>query len=120
MSKYTEQMETELRAKPQWTYQDCQAFAAEYPEISPRSVVSKIKDMQKQGHDVEYIKQEPQTKRAEPEITKADIVESLASALGANLEVFSGLSNANRRAIDELVRVVTPLMESDEELESVN
>ena len=101
MSNYTDSMVAELNAQDTWTYADCAAFAARFPELSTRSVISKVKSL-----DLTYVPKPAETKSAEPQVRKADIVAAIAEAIGVNVEAVEGLAKADKRALAELFKAV--------------
>ena len=102
MSNYTPKMEAELREKDEWTFADCEAYAENYPEISARSVASKVKSM-----DLTYIpKPKAATKSGAPVIRKSDIVRAFAASIGANYDAISGLAKADKASLLNLIQAV--------------
>lgn len=101
MSKYTDSMVAELVSKETWTWAECQEFASRFPEISPKSVVSKIKNL-----ELEYVPKEPETKSTEPQIKKSDIVRDIADALRGSYDSLAGLSNSNKQSLEYLRSIV--------------
>ena len=101
MSKYTPQMEARLREKEVWTYADCAAFAEQFPEISARSVISKIKNM-----GLTYEAKPAETKSSTPQVHKADMVKGIAAALNVSYDSIAGLAKADKRALDSLVQAL--------------
>ena len=97
MSKYTPQMEAQLREKETWTFEDCEKFADEFSEISTRSVISKVKNM-----GLEYEPKPVETKSATPQIRKADMVKGIAASLNVSYDALAGLGKADKRALQAL------------------
>lgn len=101
MSKYTSQMEQQLREKEVWTFADCEAFAAEHSEITTRSVISKIKNM-----GLEYQPKPAETKSGGIQIRKSGMVRGIAAALNVNYDSLAGLAKADKRALAELENAI--------------
>ena len=94
-SAYTPAMVAELRAIGEVTRKDAEAFA-ERNGLSLKSVITKIH----REDGISYVKPEP--KAATPSRSKADIVSSVESLLGSQVDSLWGLERATVRALREV------------------
>ena len=101
MSKYTDAMVAELRSFDLVTYEDAVAFADKYPEVSTRSVISKVKNL-----EIPYQPKAKPTANATVQVRKADVVEAIATAIGVNFELVEGLAKADKRSLEALLKAV--------------
>ncbi len=94
MSKYTPQMEAQLREKETWTFEDCEKFADEFPDITTRSVISKVKNL-----GLQYQPKPAAVKSTVKQIRKSDMVRGIAKSLEMNYDAIAGLAKADKRAL---------------------
>lgn len=96
MSNYTPSMEATLREKDNWSYEDCESFASEHPELTTRSVIAKVKNM-----GLEYTPRQTTavTKTGEPVVRKSDIVAGISDAFGVSRETLEGLATGKKAAL---------------------
>jgi len=101
MSNYTPKMEAEMREQESWNYEQAVAYAEQHPDLSTRSVISKVKSL-----GLAYTPKPAVTKSATPQVRKSDIVNAIAQAVNANSDALAGLAKADKNALTELTRAI--------------
>lgn len=99
MSVYTDSMVVELTQAGAFDYASASAFAEKH-NLSPRSVISKIKSL---GLPYE---RKPVPTKMEVRIRKADVVRVIESKLGLDAEALSGLGKADMGALQKILQVI--------------
>lgn len=99
MSQYTAKMEGQLREIATFNYDTAAAYASEH-SLSVRSVISKVKSLGLIYHPREKVV------AGTPRIRKADVVASIATASGADLDAIAGLEKADLRSLQELLKAL--------------
>ena len=94
-------MVAELRSFDLVTYEDAVAFADRFPEVSTRSVISKVKSL-----DIPYVPKAKPEPKATVQIRKIDIVDAIAAAVGVNVEAVEGLAKADKASLEALAKAV--------------
>jgi hypothetical protein len=109
MSKYTDEMITEMMAEGTWNYAMAEAFAEKYADkgLTTRSVISKIKNLGLIYH--------PKQKAApaQKQIRKSDMVRGIAKSLEINYDAIAGLAKADKRALAQLQDTISWRMQDD-------
>ena len=100
MSNYTEKMVKALTAQGSWDYDTAEAFASDN-NLSTRSVISKVKSL-----GLDYTPKPKATAEA-PRIRKADLVGSIAIAVGVPVDTIAGLAKADSSALVNLLKGVS-------------
>ena len=100
MSNYTEKMVKALTTQGSWDYDTAEAFASDN-NLSTRSVISKVKSL-----GLDYTPKPKATAKA-PRIRKADIVGSIALAVGVPVDTIAGLAKADSSALVNLLKGVS-------------
>lgn len=98
MSAYTEKMVSELAAAGSFNYDSASAFASQHG-LSVRSVISKIKHL-----GLDYTPRPVVKKTDGVRVTKMEVVEEIARLSGANFDAIAGLSKADMRSLQEVLR----------------
>lgn len=99
MSVYTDSMVVELTQAGAFDYASASAFAEKH-NLSPRSVISKIKSL---GLPYE---RKPVPTKMEVRVRKADVVRVIESKLGLDAEALSGLGKADMGALQKILQVI--------------
>lgn len=99
MSVYTDSMVVELTQAGAFDYASASAFAEKH-NLSPRSVISKIKSL---GLPYE---RKPVPTKMEVRVRKADVVRVIATKLGLEDEALSGLGKADMGALQKILQVI--------------
>ena len=94
-------MVAELRSYEIVTYEDAVDFANRYPELSTRSVISKVKNL-----DIPYVPKAKPESTATVQVRKIDIVDAIAAAVGVNVEAVEGLAKADKASLEALRKAV--------------
>lgn len=100
MSVYTDSMVVELTQAGAFDYASASAFAEKH-NLSPRSVISKIKSL-----GLPYERKPVPTKMEVKRVRKADVVRVIESKLGLDAEALSGLGKADMGALQKILQVI--------------
>ena len=100
MSNYSEKMVKVMAAQSDWDYAKAEAFASDN-NLSTRSVISKVKSL-----GLDYTPK-PKASAKAPRIRKADIVGSIALAVGVPVDTIAGLAKADSSALVNLLKGVS-------------
>ena len=100
MSNYSEKMVKVMTAQSDWDYAKAEEFASQN-NLSIRSVISKVKSL-----GLDYTPKPKATAKA-PRIRKADIVGSIALAVGVPVDTIAGLAKADSSALVNLLKGVS-------------
>ena len=89
MTAYTDKMVVEMTSAGSFTYETATTFASDHG-LSVRSVISKVKNL-----GLPYTPKQIVKSTSGPRVTKADIVQMIADASGADFEALAGLDKAD-------------------------
>lgn len=93
MSQYTDSMVAELTSTASFNYDSASQFA-EAHSLSVRSVISKVKSL-----GLDYTPRPAVRKTVGERITKAQIVQEIASAVNGDVDAFAGLAKADMASL---------------------
>lgn len=99
MSKYTEEMLTEMREAGSFTYDSAKAFAEKH-DISLRSVIAKVRAL-----ELDYQPKDPKVRSVKPkrDRSKADIVASIVRHIGDELPSLSKMTIVDLEVLEKVV-----------------